>query len=104
MSTTSLITLEQVRRAALEIAPHIHRTPLLHSRTFSEMSGYDVYLKCENLQKTGAFKVRGALHRLLRLDDEQRARGVATISAGFGSDFAPGPGGSSWLTMYSAVW
>ena len=55
---------------------------MLRSRTLSKLVGAPVYLKCENLQKTGAFKARGALHRLLRLTDEQRARGVATISAG----------------------
>lgn len=68
--------------ARARIAGSIHRTPLLRSRTLSEAVGVPVYLKCENLQKTGAFKVRGALHRLIRLTDEERARGVVTISAG----------------------
>ncbi|MEQ8331140.1 MAG: threonine/serine dehydratase [Longimicrobiales bacterium] len=68
--------------ARARIAGSVHRTPLLRSRTLSEMVGAPVYLKCENLQKTGAFKVRGALHRMLRLTDEERARGVVTISAG----------------------
>ena len=47
---------------------------MLRSQTLSNRVGAPVYLKCENLQKTGAFKVRGALHRLLQLSDEQRAR------------------------------
>ena len=64
------------------VAPAVHRTPLLFSRTLSERVGAPVYLKCENLQKTGSFKVRGALHRLLTLDHDARGRGVATISAG----------------------
>lgn len=64
------------------IAGSVHRTPLLRSRTLSGRVGAPVYLKCENLQKTGAFKVRGALHRLLRLDRKDRERGVVTISAG----------------------
>ncbi|MEQ9397856.1 MAG: threonine/serine dehydratase [Longimicrobiales bacterium] len=68
--------------ARARIAGSVHRTPLLRSRTLSEMVGAPVYLKCENLQKTGAFKVRGALHRMLSLSDEERARGVVTISAG----------------------
>lgn len=68
--------------ARARIAGSIHRTPLLRSRTLSELVGAPVYLKCENLQKTGAFKVRGALHRLIRLSDEERAKGVVTISAG----------------------
>ncbi len=60
----------------------VHRTPLLHSQTLSDRIGAPVWLKCENLQKTGAFKVRGALNRLLTLSDEERARGVSTVSAG----------------------
>jgi len=64
------------------IRPSIHHTPLLHSATISRRIGAPAYLKCENLQKTGAFKVRGALYRLLRLSAEERARGVSTISAG----------------------
>jgi len=68
--------------ARARIAGSVHRTPLLLSRTLSERVGAPLYLKCENLQKTGAFKVRGALHRLLMLTDAERARGVVTISAG----------------------
>lgn len=64
------------------ISPDVHRTPLLHSRTLSDLVGHDVWMKCENLQKTGAFKVRGALNRLRTLSDSERERGVATISAG----------------------
>lgn len=60
----------------------VHRTPLLGSRYLTGRVGAPVFLKCENLQKTGAFKVRGALNRMLTLSDEERARGVVTISAG----------------------
>lgn len=74
--------LARFEKAHARIVSAIHKTPMLRSQTLSDLVGAPVYLKCENLQKTGAFKVRGALHRLLRLDDEQRARGVATISAG----------------------
>ncbi len=68
--------------ARARISGDVHRTPLLHSRTLSGYVGAPVYLKCENLQKTGAFKVRGALHRLLRLSADERGHGVVTISAG----------------------
>lgn len=68
--------------ARSRVADAVHHTPLLLSRTLSLRAGTDVWLKCENLQKTGAFKVRGALNRLLTLSDEERSRGVATISAG----------------------
>jgi threonine dehydratase len=74
--------LARFEEAHARIVSAIHKTPMIRSQTLSDLVGAPVYLKCENLQKTGAFKVRGALHRLLRLDDEQRARGVATISAG----------------------
>jgi threonine dehydratase len=73
---------ERFEEARARIAASVHRTPLVSSRQLSGRVGMPVYLKCENLQKTGSFKVRGALHRLLRLTDEERRRGVVTISAG----------------------
>ncbi len=76
------MALDRLQAAWSRIERSIHRTPLVHSATLSERIGAPVYLKCENLQKTGAFKVRGALHRLMQLSDAERARGVATISAG----------------------
>ena len=78
----NLFDLERFEAARARIAGSVHRTPLVHSRTLSDRVGAPVYLKCENLQKTGAFKVRGALHRLLRLTPDERDRGVSTISAG----------------------
>lgn len=75
-------SLPRLEIAHKRIAASVHRTPLVHSRTLSERVGAEVWLKCENLQKTGAFKVRGALNRLLTLSDKERVRGVATISAG----------------------
>ncbi len=74
--------LERLEAARARVVDAVHRTPILPSRTLSERVGATVLLKCENLQKTGAFKVRGALHRLLTLSEEERARGVCTISAG----------------------
>ena len=76
------LTLDRLVKARRRIAGTVHRTPLLPSRTLSDWLGAPIWLKCENLQKTGAFKVRGALNRLLTLSDEERARGVSTISAG----------------------
>ena len=60
----------------------ISDTPVLHSRVLSETVGGPVFLKCENLQRTGLFKVRGAYNRIARLSDEERARGVVAASAG----------------------
>ena len=73
---------ERLDAARGRISDAVHHTPLLRSRTLSQRVGTDVWLKCENLQKTGAFKVRGALNCLVGLSEEERARGVATISAG----------------------
>ncbi len=69
------------------LADHVHRTPLMSATLLGERVGASLYLKCENLQKTGSFKVRGALHKLTTLDDQSRKRGVVTISAG---NFAQG--------------
>ncbi|MDP2958372.1 MAG: threonine/serine dehydratase [Longimicrobiales bacterium] len=80
--TLPLFDRNRFEEARSRVAPSIHRTPLVRSRTLSDRVGAPLYLKCENLQKTGSFKVRGALHRLLRLTDEERRRGVVTISAG----------------------
>jgi threonine dehydratase len=75
-------TLENIRAAAARIRPWIHRTPLLASRSLSERLGVEVRLKCENLQRAGSFKIRGAMNALLQLDDDQRARGVVAFSSG----------------------
>ncbi len=62
-----MLTLKDINEASERIRPYIHRTPLIHSRSFSEMFNASVYLKAENLQKTGSFKVRGAFNKLLSL-------------------------------------
>lgn len=64
------------------ISPYIHETPTDFSSTFSRMVGGNVFLKMENLQKTGSFKVRGAFSKLLNLTDEEKKRGVIAVSAG----------------------
>src|SRR2546428_13800628 len=71
-----------VVEAAARIAPHVRRTPTERSAPLSELAGRDVFLKLENLQRTGAFKIRGALNAILRLDPAARAAGVITASAG----------------------
>lgn len=73
---------EDVRAAAARIAGHVVRTPTLHSKTLSAITGAQIWLKFENLQFTAAYKERGALNALLLLSDEQRGRGVIAASAG----------------------
>ncbi len=70
-------------RAALPlVAPHVHRTPLLSSRTLSDETGFDIRLKAELFQRTGSYKIRGPLVKLSRLTQEERDRGVVCSSAG----------------------
>jgi threonine dehydratase len=76
------VTYQHILEAMERIKEGIHHTPLELSQTFSRMSGSEVYLKLENLQKTGAFKVRGAYNKLATLTQQERARGVVTASAG----------------------
>ena len=80
--TRSLPTLEDVRSAAKLIAPHVHRTPLVESQTLNRDLGLRAFFKCENLQKVGAFKARGALNAVLSLDSGEAQRGVLTHSSG----------------------
>jgi len=81
-STGAIPGLDEVRAASGRLAPWIHRTPVMTSRTLDERSGGSIFLKCENFQKVGAFKIRGATNALLRLDEAGRARGVVTHSSG----------------------
>ncbi len=75
-------TFEDILAAAERIRPYIHRTPVLTSASLNDKVGARVYLKCENLQKVGAFKFRGASNAVFSLSDEEAARGVATHSSG----------------------
>ena len=75
-------TIEDIRAAAERIKGSVIRTPMLVSRTLSEIFGAEVWLKFENLQFTAAYKERGALNKLLQLSPEERARGVIAASAG----------------------
>ena len=81
-ATPGAARLPVLAAARARIAPHIHRTPLWRSRLLSRMTGGEVYLKCELFQKTGSFKPRGMLNKLLTLTPEQRAKGAITFSAG----------------------
>src|ERR1051325_2809341 len=83
MATTgSLLSLDDVYRARERIGDRLHRTPLLRSATLSDQIGVDVRFKAELFQRTGAFKPRGVLNKLATLSDEEKGRGVISISAG----------------------
>ena len=81
-TATLPVTLEDVQAAATRIAGRIHRTPLLTSRSLSERAGVEVRIKCENLQRAGSFKIRGATNALLQIPEADRPRGVVAFSSG----------------------
>ncbi|HWI53373.1 MAG TPA: threonine ammonia-lyase [Symbiobacteriaceae bacterium] len=76
------VTLEMVREAQRSISGHVRPTPLYHSYNLSAQTGLPVYLKAENLQRAGSFKVRGAFYKIAALSAEEKARGVIAASAG----------------------
>ncbi|WP_186126599.1 threo-3-hydroxy-L-aspartate ammonia-lyase [Burkholderia gladioli] len=82
MSQPNLPTYADVAAAAERIAGHAHRTPVLTSRTVDEELGAQVFFKCENFQRMGAFKFRGAFNALSRFSEAQRKHGVVTFSSG----------------------
>jgi threonine dehydratase len=75
-------TWETIQTAHERIAPRIHRTPVLTSATIDVLCGAEIFFKCENLQKTGSFKIRGATNAIFSLTDEEAARGIITPSSG----------------------
>jgi threonine dehydratase len=77
-----MLTIETIREAAARIDGRVHRTPVVTSRSFNEATGKEVFFKCENLQRAGAFKIRGATNKILSLTDEEKKRGVAAFSSG----------------------
>ncbi|HWN10660.1 MAG TPA: threonine/serine dehydratase [Pyrinomonadaceae bacterium] len=76
------MTIETIREAAARIRGHVHRTPVVTSSSFNETTGKEVFFKCENLQRAGAFKIRGATNKILSLTEAERKRGVAAFSSG----------------------
>src|SRR5258707_4626322 len=77
-----MLTLELIKEAAARIAGRIHRTPVVTSRSFNQVAGRQVFFKCENLQRAGAFKIRGATNKILSLTDDEKQRWVAAFSSG----------------------
>jgi threo-3-hydroxy-L-aspartate ammonia-lyase len=77
-----MLTIELIRAAQARIAPHIHRTPIMTSHAFNEVAGVEVFFKCENLQRAGAFKIRGATNKIRSLSEDEKKRGVVAFSSG----------------------
>ena len=77
-----MLTIELIREARERIAGRIHHTPVVTSHSFNEVAGRRVFFKCENLQRAGAFKIRGATNKIRSLSDEEKKRGVVAFSSG----------------------
>src|SRR6266581_2834538 len=77
-----MLTLDLIQQARERLAGRIHRTPVMTSRAFDKVAGHKVFFKCENLQRAGAFKIRGATNKILSLTDAEKRRGVAAFSSG----------------------
>ncbi|MYA61933.1 MAG: pyridoxal-phosphate dependent enzyme, partial [Dehalococcoidia bacterium] len=81
-NSTELVSLGDIRAAADVIAPNVHRTPITSSKYLGDITGSSLYLKLEMFQKTGSFKPRGVLNKMASLTDEEKGRGVVSLSAG----------------------
>src|SRR5260370_38300208 len=94
---------EAILAAHARISPKIHRTPILTSASLNAMTGAQLFFKCENLQKTGSFKIRGASNAILSLTEKEVAKGIVTHSSGnHGAAVAcagSGRGGPAWIVM-----
>jgi threo-3-hydroxy-L-aspartate ammonia-lyase len=77
-----MITIDMITEARERIAGRVHRTPVVSSHLFNEVAGREVFFKCENLQRAGAFKIRGATNKIRSLNDEEKNRGVVAFSSG----------------------
>jgi threonine dehydratase len=77
-----MLNIDLIHEARERIGSRIHRTPVLISRQFNEAAGKEVFFKCENLQRAGAFKIRGATNKIQSLTDDEKKRGIVAFSSG----------------------
>jgi len=77
-----MLTLDHIQQAQARIAGRIHRTPIMTSQSFNQVAGCEVFFKCENVQRAGAFKIRGATNKILSLAETEKKRGVIAVSSG----------------------
>jgi len=77
-----MLTVDLINEARERISGRVHRTPVVTSRLFNEAAGKQVFFKCENLQRAGAFKIRGATNKILSLTPDEKSRGIVAFSSG----------------------
>jgi threonine dehydratase len=82
LDTNPMLTIDMINAARDRIASRIHRTPVVTSRLFNDVAGKQVFFKCENLQRAGAFKIRGATNKIQSLTEEEKRRGIVAFSSG----------------------
>src|SRR5215468_2057015 len=81
-AATTRVRWDDIVAAHARIAPRIHRTPVLTSHSLNALTGAELFFKCDNLQKTGSFKIRGATNAIFSLSDAEASRGIVTQSSG----------------------
>jgi len=77
-----MLNIETIQAASERISSRIHRTPVLTSHQFNEAAGKEVFFKCENFQRAGAFKIRGATNKIQSLTPEEKRQGIVAFSSG----------------------
>src|ERR1041384_3472383 len=77
-----MLTIDKIHEARERITSRIHRTPVLTSRQFNEAAGKEVFFKCENFQRAGAFKIRGATNKIQSLTPAEKQQGIVAFSSG----------------------
>src|SRR5689334_2819303 len=77
-----MLNIQSIHEARERIARRIHRTPVITSRQFNDVAGKEVFFKCENFQRAGAFKIRGATNKILSLNDDEKRSGIVAFSSG----------------------
>src|SRR5207237_5677889 len=78
----NMLNIDTIQEARERIAGSIHRTPVITSRQFNEVAGKEVFFKCENFQRAGAFKIRGATNKIQSLTPAEKQRGIVAFSSG----------------------
>src|SRR5215467_6920185 len=77
-----MLNIQSIQEARERISGRIHRTPVITSRQFNELAGKEVFFKCENFQRAGAFKIRGATNKIRSLTEDEKSRGIVAFSSG----------------------
>jgi threo-3-hydroxy-L-aspartate ammonia-lyase len=98
-----MLTIDLIQEARERISSRVHRTPVVTSRLFNEATGKQVFFKCENLQRAGAFKIRGATNKILSLTSDEKSRGIIAFSSGNHAQAVALAGGEAGVRVLVAM-